>query len=124
MVRAEIISTNSDFCKIKDDFLGYWVGDGYCDDLNNNEGCEWDGGDCCNNDNDSWNLYCTACECREPVDPTSPTTRPTPRPSPTTTTTIHCEDNWTLKKCLKAKKKGACGKPQVSNNCKMTCKIC
>ena len=24
-----------------------WIGDGKCDDLNNKEECDWDGGDCC-----------------------------------------------------------------------------
>ena len=24
-----------------------WIGDGVCDMLNNNEACQWDGGDCC-----------------------------------------------------------------------------
>ena len=24
-----------------------WIGDGYCDSSNNNEDCDWDGGDCC-----------------------------------------------------------------------------
>ena len=24
-----------------------WKGDGDCDDDNNNKACEWDGGDCC-----------------------------------------------------------------------------
>ena len=24
-----------------------WISDGYCDDTNNNEECQWDGGDCC-----------------------------------------------------------------------------
>ena len=24
-----------------------WIGDGYCDKTNNNERCQWDGGDCC-----------------------------------------------------------------------------
>ena len=24
-----------------------WIGDGYCDDLNNTDACGWDGGDCC-----------------------------------------------------------------------------
>ena len=24
-----------------------WKGDSYCDDKNNNEACDWDGGDCC-----------------------------------------------------------------------------
>ena len=25
----------------------YWVGDGFCDDINNNEACGYDNGDCC-----------------------------------------------------------------------------
>jgi hypothetical protein len=24
-----------------------WISDGYCDAINNNSSCEWDGGDCC-----------------------------------------------------------------------------
>ena len=40
-----------------------YIGDGYCDDENNNEGCTFDGGDCCldvvNAD------YCTECLCYE-----------------------------------------------------------
>ena len=27
--------------------ISIWIGDGYCDDTNNNEGCDFDGGDCC-----------------------------------------------------------------------------
>ena len=27
-----------------------WATDKYCDDENNNAGCNWDGGACCNND--------------------------------------------------------------------------
>ena len=39
-------------------------GDTFCDDLNNNVGCDWDGGDCCgpNVKTD----YCTECECLDP----------------------------------------------------------
>ena len=41
-----------------------WKGDSYCDDGNNNEGCEWDGGDCCgSNVNTEW---CDICECLDP----------------------------------------------------------
>ena len=36
----------------------HWVGDGWCDDMNNNEGCEYDGGDCCNNPKDNYKDYC------------------------------------------------------------------
>ena len=35
------------------------LGDGFCDDKNNNAGCDWDGGDCCDGDL----TYCTDCEC-------------------------------------------------------------
>jgi len=38
-----------------------WQGDGYCDDDNNNEGCAYDGGDCCGNDVQT--TYCSACQC-------------------------------------------------------------
>ena len=37
---------------IKHEYLGRggkleWVNDGFCDDMNNNEACQYDGGDCC-----------------------------------------------------------------------------
>ena len=38
-----------------------WQGDTYCDDDNNNAGCDWDGGDCCSPDHNY--DYCSACEC-------------------------------------------------------------
>ena len=38
-----------------------WIGNGFCDDDLNNEGCNYDGGDCCgvciNTE------YCTNCQC-------------------------------------------------------------
>ena len=41
-----------------------WVGDGYCDDLTNNEACNFDGGDCCGlNVN---RQYCMICQCFKP----------------------------------------------------------
>ena len=41
-----------------------YKGDGYCDDENNNAGCEYDGGDCCG---DSVNpFFCTECQCLDP----------------------------------------------------------
>ena len=41
-----------------------YKGDSYCDDENNNCGCEWDGGDCCGeNVNTQW---CSACQCLDP----------------------------------------------------------
>ena len=49
-------------CEVDD-----YKGDGYCDDGNNNCGCEYDGGDCCN---PNANMdYCTKCECLETPPP-------------------------------------------------------
>ena len=36
-----------------------WANDIYCDDQNNNPGCNFDGGACCFNNNNGWNNYCT-----------------------------------------------------------------
>ena len=38
-----------------------WIGDGWCDDENNNEGCHFDGGDCCGPNVNT--QYCTECIC-------------------------------------------------------------
>ena len=43
-----------------------WVGDDYCDDETNNAACNWDGGDCCNNDKPDWRKFCKVCECLDP----------------------------------------------------------
>ena len=40
-----------------------WIGDGYCDDDNNNEGCYWDGDNCCNG---GFHNFCAICECLDP----------------------------------------------------------
>ena len=36
-----------------------FIGDGACDDGFNNVGCQFDGGDCCDNNNSGWDDYCT-----------------------------------------------------------------
>lgn len=42
-------------------------GDDYCDDRNNINSCNWDGGDCCHKDNKPKQfIYCDECECRDP----------------------------------------------------------
>ena len=41
-----------------------WKADNYCDDQNNNCGCDWDGGDCCGSNVNT--NYCSACECLDP----------------------------------------------------------
>ena len=40
--------------------VGY-IGDGYCDDENNNAGCHFDGGDCCGVNVNT--QYCNLCTC-------------------------------------------------------------
>ena len=35
-----------------------WAKDQWCDDENNNAGCEFDGGACCNNDLVGWDTFC------------------------------------------------------------------
>ena len=44
-------------------FNSNWHADGYCDDENNYEACNFDGGDCCGS-NANMN-YCTECQCLE-----------------------------------------------------------
>ena len=39
----------------------HYIGDGWCEDENNNAGCGFDGGDCCGPDVKT--SYCSACEC-------------------------------------------------------------
>ena len=41
------------------------VGDGYCDDTNNNEECHWDEGDCCGENVDT--SHCNDCNCLDPL---------------------------------------------------------
>ena len=36
-----------------------WIGDMFCDDELNNAACEYDKGDCCDNDFVWWDIYCT-----------------------------------------------------------------
>ena len=38
-----------------------WVGDGFCQDLTNNEECDFDGGDCCGSCVNT--KYCNDCKC-------------------------------------------------------------
>ena len=38
-----------------------WISDGLCDDINNNELCQFDGGDCCGVD--VIRKFCLHCEC-------------------------------------------------------------
>ena len=40
-----------------------WIGDDYCDDINNNVNCNFDDGDCCGSNVNT--QYCTECLCLE-----------------------------------------------------------
>ena len=47
----------------------HWVGDDFCDDVNNNVMCGFDGGDCCPphaRPAGIWDWYCNDCECLQP----------------------------------------------------------
>ena len=44
-----------------------WIGDNYCDDINNNMGCSYDGGDCCDSCGSGVNTqWCSVCACLDP----------------------------------------------------------
>ena len=54
-IRFKTIGCDSD--------VPHYIGDGWCDDENNNDDCNFDGGDCCL---DPINAdYCTECICYE-----------------------------------------------------------
>ena len=42
--------------------IKYWVGDGFCDDINNNEACGYDNGDCCGLSMEK--NFCVDCTCK------------------------------------------------------------
>merc|ERR1711934_1352249 len=49
-----------------------YKGDGNCDDVNNNCGCDFDGGDCCNGSVKGGSVkttYCKECQCKDPKHP-------------------------------------------------------
>merc|ERR1712210_326188 len=58
-------------CKDKCTAPGY-IGDGICDDENNNCGCGFDKGDCCNRSVKGGSVkttYCKECKCKDPQYP-------------------------------------------------------
>ena len=78
------------------------VGDGYCDDEDNNEECKYDGGDCCDNRTPDWDNYCDDCFCLEPekfVTPTTTTERPT-RPTTKPSCEMQCIDIFNIQICI------------------------
>jgi len=61
-----------------------WIGNNYCDDINNNMGCTYDGGDCCDGCGGVVNTqWCSVCEFLDPNGSRGGTTCPpitTPNP--------------------------------------------
>ena len=47
--------------KIADGGRSHWIGDGFCDDMNNQELCDYDYGDCCGAFKRIH--FCMKCEC-------------------------------------------------------------
>ena len=41
--------------------ISHWIRDGFCDDINNNEACDYDDGDCCETMNKN---FCVQCICK------------------------------------------------------------
>merc|ERR1712110_1158783 len=83
-----------------------WKGDGYCDDDNNNDACDYDGGDCCGNHVNTY--YCTECECLDPDE----------QPED------NCEDIGKSWWCQRKKNQGKCNKWWVKQYCQKTCFNC
>ena len=52
---------NMHFCT-ENGGISYWVGDGFCDDINNNEICNYDNGDCCGLSMKK--NFCVQCICK------------------------------------------------------------
>ena len=78
-------------CGIPDD-----KGDGWCDDVNNNAGCNWDDGDCCppnSIENPNWDWACSKCKCLDPNaggSTTKTTTKTTTKKTTTSSPTDGC----------------------------------
>jgi len=85
-----------------------FINDGYCDDENNNGDCQWDGGDCCFNTEEDWDVFCDDCLCLDP-DVEMP---------------CDANDKWPQAKCDKMLAQNKCGKKNVQKNCAETCKYC
>ena len=54
--------------------------DEHCDDENNNVGCNYDGGACCNQNIAGWDEFCTDCQCLNPTTTTAITSSATMPP--------------------------------------------
>ena len=74
--------------------LESFIGDNYCDDINNNLGCNYDGGDCCGPNVNK--AFCQECLCLTDGTTLLPTTgnpMNTTMPAPTTSYFVSTTDN-------------------------------
>ena len=70
-----------------------------CDDENNNAGCNWDDGACCDNDYVLWDYWCKDCKCLDP------------------------NSKRSLLDVQQEEEKRTCGQPNVAKNCRETCDV-
>jgi hypothetical protein len=89
-----------------------WEGDGYCDDTNNNDVCNYDGGDCCG-DNVNMN-YCSACQCLDPDYTHHPTEATVVCENPQFIGDGYCDDHLNIHDCTYDG--GDCCGPAVQTN--------
>ena len=47
--------------------MSKWIGDDFCDDINNNELCDYDDGDCCGLS--AQKNFCYECACKGKLEP-------------------------------------------------------
>ena len=74
-----------------------WIGDGYCDDDNNNAACSYDGGDCCG---DTIIMsYCSACQCLDPDYTHHPTEATVVCMNPQFIGDGYCDDHLNIHDC-------------------------
>jgi len=107
-------TTTSDGGSTGDCEIPSWHGDSWCDDVNNNAACNYDGGDCCasTNGNPDKDVYCDDCSCLDPAAPEPPTTE------------VPCEDIWPQRRCDRILSRGKCDRPRPQTFCALTCGAC
>ena len=93
-----------------------WTGDMYCDDINNNMDCNYDGGDCCGCNVNT--QYCSVCGCLDPNG--SGTTCPQTTTLSTLSTT-HGPGNYALALKLLSPGVMKIGENESSDFCKVSC---
>ena len=90
-----------------------WIGDNWCDDVNNNMDCSYDGGDCCGcNVNTD---YCEICGCSDPNASGSSTTATVVPNTGTTATGLTANIKYFF--CWHVKQKSPYVSKLLRNNC-------